>query len=602
VVLGAGAQARFGVSPSTFRLQAVMFAGAMAALFAGAAIAGEARTRRSAREESLRWRALVQATPAVVARVEGDGRWRVESPAQGRPDAEALDIVARASRIPEVVGAAAAGRSATVQWGPDDETGRRFVTHLTPLSDGDSLAVTTETTRLDGAELALAWERSHDRETDLPNRDLLLATADQANTDGTSAESSPASLIVIDVDGATRRANLVEADPVRVVLVLAERIRGQLDQQALAQGRSLVARIGEDEFGVLVPEGATSAQDRAGRIVDRLRTPVPTGPAGGAPLVVRAWAGVAELETGRDARDILRRAGAALQTATEGGRGPVVVLDGLSVSTSAERLRLTGEVVDAAGRGELDVVFQPDVDLADGRMIGVEALVRWRRREGFSAPTETFVRLAEEVGAVRVVDDWVMEASLGQLGSWRRELGARHLELGLNVSALSLTADLPERLLDCCRRNDVPPECLRLEVTETALADDSRASEVLRRVRQLGCRVALDDFGTGYATLSRLHRLPVDVLKLDRSFLPNLTRDPASRALVSLVLGLAGPLRVDVVAEGVETFGQRDVLVGLGCRRAQGFLFARPAPAAAIVRLLREDAPLVPGGSLSVGP
>lgn len=166
------------------------------------------------------------------------------------------------------------------------------------------------------------------------------------------------------------------------------------------------------------------------------------------------------------------------------------------------------------------------------------------------------------------------------------------LELALNVSALSLTDDLPGRLFEACLRHDVPPGYVRLEVTETALADDSCAPQVLRRIRSRGCRVALNDFGTGYATLSRLHRLPIDVVKLDRSFLIPITEDVASQALISLVLGLAGPLRVEVVVKGVETPQQRDVLVDLGCRRAQGFLFARPSSGATIGALLSADQPL----------
>jgi len=259
------------------------------------------------------------------------------------------------------------------------------------------------------------------------------------------------------------------------------------------------------------------------------------------------------------------------------------------MTSVAERARLAGEVVAAVEGGELEVVFQPDVDLPSGRLAGVEALVRWRRRAGYLAATDLFVQLAEESGAVREVDSWVLEESLRQLGGWRRAGTADRLELGVNVSALSLTQDLPSRLKQACERHGVPPELVRLEVTETALGDDGDAAWVLRAVRGLGFRVALDDFGTGYASLSRLHRLPIDVLKLDRSFLHTLTEDTASRALVSLVLGLAEPMRVEVLVEGVETEAQRDLLVELGCRRAQGFLFSRPAPAAVIERLLEAE-------------
>ena len=325
-----------------------------------------------------------------------------------------------------------------------------------------------------------------------------------------------------------------------------------------------------------------------------VRAPLP-GQASALPVV--AWAGVAALDPEREARASLQRAEAALQAAAElqaNDRRPggVVVLDQLSVRTSAQRARLTGEVAQAVERGELDVAFQPDVCLRTGRLTGVEALVRWRRRRGFAAATDTFVQLAEEVGAVQAVDAWVMEESLRALGDWRARHGALDLELGLNVSALSLAPDLAERLAQACARHEVPTSAVRIEITETALTDEGRATTVLAQVKERGFRVALDDFGTGYATLARLHRLPVDVLKLDRSFLPAVTEDQQARALVSLVLGLADALGMDVVAEGVETREQRDVLAALGCRRAQGYLWSRPTTGAAIAGMLAA------GGSL----
>jgi len=598
--LGAAADLRFADGQATFQLQTVMFSGAVATLFASAGMAGEARASRGAELESRRWQALVEAAPAVVARIGTDGRWHAEGPHPGG------DVLERAAAVPEVAAAVLAGVPATVQWAPGtasdwaptepaDDTGRRFVTRITPLPDGETLAVTTETTRLHSAEIALAWERSHDRETDLPNRDLLVATADQALAEGLTA-----SLLLVDLDHTTRRAALLDVDPARLLLLLGERLRDLLDPDDLRRGTALVARVGTDQFGLLLPVDVGAARGYADRVLVAVRAPVHGA---GVPFAIGAWAGIAALDggpAGRGARDALRRAEAALQAAAEQGRGHVVVLDGLSVRTSTERARLSGEVAHAVGRGELDVVFQPDVTLVDGRLTGVEALVRWRRPEGYAAQTESFVRLSEELGTVGAVDDWVMEESLRAMGGWRRDHagpdGVLDLELGLNVSALSLTDDLPQRLARACARHAVPPGSVRLEVTETALADDGTATDVLRRVREQGVRVALDDFGTGYATLSRLRHLPIDVLKLDRSFLPSLAVDAPSQALVSLVLGLAGPLQVDVVAEGVETQEQRQVLIDLGCRRAQGYLFSRPTTAAAIDAILTAGLPLLPAG------
>jgi EAL domain-containing protein (putative c-di-GMP-specific phosphodiesterase class I)/GGDEF domain-containing protein len=576
LVLGAAAQLRFGESEATFRLQLVLFAGALAALFATAGMVADARARQGAEVESTRWRALVEASPAAVARVDPAGRWHPDGVAPA--DDAVVELLARAAAVPALADAVATGAPASVDWGVDDDTGRRFVTRVTPLPDGGSLAVTTETTRLHSAEVALAWERSHDRETDLPNRDLLLATAEQ-----TLAEGRRASLVLVDVGDAGRRAVLLGVDPVRVLLVTAGRLREHLDAAAVGSGTALVARVGDEQFGVLVPEDVDAARARATAMVHAVRSPLP---AGADALTVTAWAGVAALEAGRSARESLQLAEAALQAAAERGNDRVVVLDHVSVTSSAQRARLTGEVARAVERGELEVAFQPDVTLADGRLTGVEALVRWRRPRGFAAATDTFVQLAEEVGAVQAVDGWVMEESVRALGGWRAQPGGDELELGLNVSALSLTPRLPDQLAECCGRHGVPADRVRIEVTETALADEHLARTVLAAVKDRGFRVALDDFGTGYATLARLHRMPVDVLKLDRSFLPSITDDEQARALVSLVLGLAELLGMDVVAEGVESRAQRDVLVGLGCRRAQGYLFSRPTSAADIAGML----------------
>jgi len=414
----------------------------------------------------------------------------------------------------------------------------------------------------------------------MPNRDLLLAAA-QRGLD----EDETSSLVVVDIDPLTRRAALVGADVPELVQALGHRIGEALEADGEAGEQDLVARVGDDQFAVLLGQDAASAARRAHRLLGALTRPLSLG---GQVLPVPAAAGVAPLGRLGDPREALRRATTAAQAARETGRGEVVVYDGLAMTSAAERVRLVGEVIAAVERGDLEVVYQPDVDLPSGRLAGVEALVRWRRREGYVAGTDLFVRLAEETGTVQAVDTWVMEQSLFHFGQWRRGPAADHLELGLNVSALSLTDDLAARLTEACDRNDVPPSRVRLEVTETALGDEGDAASVLQQVRAGGFRVALDDFGTGWASLSRLRDLPVDMLKLDRSFLPVRCDDTASRALVSLVLGLAEPMRIEVLVEGVETTAQRDLLVQLKCQRAQGFLFSRPAPAATIPRLIAE--------------
>jgi EAL domain-containing protein (putative c-di-GMP-specific phosphodiesterase class I)/GGDEF domain-containing protein len=576
LVVGIVARGLFGDGTDLYRAQVMVLGCSLATLYVAAACITEAATRVHEDAATTRWRALLAAAPAMVTRVAADGSWQTEDDLdEGRPTDRTLP--ARERR--EVAASIRDRHPRTLRWQTDEEDQRNFVTQVTPLPDGETLVVTTETTLADAAEATLAWERTHDRETGLPNRDLLLATAERALAAGT-----PAILLVIDFDQVTHRALLLGADGPAALRVLGERIHGVFESSA-GDG-ILVARTGDDQLGVLIQDANTIDPSTSCELLQAVSTPVDLD---GGRVSVHGSVGLAAVEPPVGAHEALRHAGVAAQTSRERGEAQIVVSDGLSIRTAADRERLISDVVAAVERSELEVVYQPDVHPAHGTLQGMEALVRWRRQDGLSISTDDFVLIAEEAGTVAAIDDWVMRASLAQLGIWRRELGATDLELGINVSALSLTSDLPRRLDDECRRHAIPPGLIRLEVTETALGDDGRAVAVLREARALGFRIALDDFGTGYASLSRLRTLPVDVIKLDRSFLASIAEDSATQTLVGMILGLAEPLHLDVVVEGVETKAQRDVLVELGCQRAQGFLFSPPAGAAAIRALLLDD-------------
>ena len=578
LAIGTLARGLFGEGTELYRAQVMVLGCSLATLYVAAACVTEAATRREESAASTRWEALLAVAPAVVTRVSADGSLRRED-AAGEAGAISRDSVERA--LPEadrqlIASAVRKRHPRTLRWQNAEPDRRNFVTRVTPLPDGETLVVTTETTLADAAEATLAWERTHDRETGLPNRDLLLATAEQALAGGLSAI-----LLVIDFNQVTRRALLLGADAPAALRALAQRIHGVLAGPELEGG--LVARTGDDQLGVFVPGPNRLDPARTAQLLSAVSTPVDLA---AGRVTVHGSVGLSSLEPPVGAHEALRHAAVAAQTSRERGEARIVVSDGLSLRTASERARLVSDVVAAADRSELEVVYQPDVHPGNGTLTGMEALVRWRRRDGFTVSTDDFVRVAEESGAVAAIDDWVMRAALAQLGHWRRELDVDDVELGINVSVLSLTDDLPERLERECRRNGVPPDRVRLEVTETALGDDSRAVDVLRHARSLGFRIALDDFGTGYASLSRLRTLPVDVLKLDRSFLASLTDDGATQTLVGMILGLAEPLHLDVVVEGVETQTQRQVLVGLGCQRAQGFLFSPPTGAAGIREIL----------------
>jgi EAL domain-containing protein (putative c-di-GMP-specific phosphodiesterase class I)/GGDEF domain-containing protein len=598
LVLGVLSRELYGDGTELYRAQVMILGCSLASLYVAAACITEAANRRHENAATTRWRALLAAAPAVVTRVAADGSWQAEvdlaEPGTGDnalPEQEQAEVAAAIrDRHPR-----------TLRWQTSGFDRRNFVTRVTPLPDGETLVVTTETTLADAAEATLAWERTHDRETGLPNQDLLLATAERALTAGT-----PAFLLVINFDQVIRRALLLGADGPAVLRELAERIQtvfdpaatdpAVLDLTAFEPGErsadaGLVARTGDDQLAVLVPGAEQIDPVRGAQLLRAVSSSLDLEVGR---LRVHGSVGMATVAPPIGTRQALRHAAVAAQASRERGEAKIVISDGLSIRTASEHARLISDVVAAVERRELEVVYQPDVHPEHGTVQGMEALVRWRRRDGFAVSTDDFVRMAEEAGAVAAIDDWVMRASLAQLGRWRREIGIADLELGINVSALSLTADLPQRLHEECRRNNVPPGLVRLEVTETALGDDSKAVDVLREARALGFRIGLDDFGTGYASLSRLRTLPVDVIKLDRSFLASLAEDPATQTLVGMILGLAEPLHLDVVVEGVETQTQREILVELGCQRAQGFLFSPPAGAAVLREILLAEGAVLP--------
>lgn len=250
----------------------------------------------------------------------------------------------------------------------------------------------------------------------------------------------------------------------------------------------------------------------------------------------------------------------------------------LSWTPACARARLTEDLRAALQARELHLVYQPRVRLSDGHPVGVEALARWRHpSHGIVAPTE-FVPLAEEAGLAHQLGAVVLDLACGELAAWHRQGRASCWRLAVNVSAHQLrTGELDAVVLDSLARYGLDPAMLELEVTESAMLDQRQhVLEPLGRLREAGIRVAIDDFGTGFSSLNRLARLPVDILKIDRSFVTGLGRIDRDAAVIDAILALAHGLDLEVVAEGVETEAQRRALLARGCHLAQGFLFAQP--------------------------
>jgi EAL domain-containing protein (putative c-di-GMP-specific phosphodiesterase class I) len=286
---------------------------------------------------------------------------------------------------------------------------------------------------------------------------------------------------------------------------------------------------------------------------------------------------------------LLRDADAAMYGAKERGRSRYVVYDGAMRLRGAERLETESALRRAIERGELRVHYQPEVELETGRAVGVEALVRWAHPErGLVAPGE-FIPVAEETGLIVQIGEWVLREACRQASVWQGRWGDAPLRMAVNLSGRQLAREgLREMVANALADADLAPELLCLEITESAVAEDPAAAHAtLRALKDLGVMLAIDDFGVGFSSLSQIRELPpVDVIKIDRSFISGLGANREDEAIVASVISLAGSLEVETIAEGVESPDQVRALRGLGCRYAQGFHFARPGPPAEVGKML----------------
>ena len=361
-----------------------------------------------------------------------------------------------------------------------------------------------------------------------------------------------------------------------------------------------VARLGGDEFALLLP-GVGSAQD-AGRsatdLLERLRQPLHLA---GKELVASASVGVALYPSdGVDPAILLRKADSAMSRAKELGRGRHVVYDEALADTARERFALEAALRDGHLERHLELHFQPIVKSGSGEIIGAEALLRWRHPErGLLAPSD-FLFAAESPAVSEAISRWVLETACRAVADWRKRF-LPDLRVAVNLTAHAFEdrglATTVRQILD---DSGVPPGALELEITETmALLQMSDPSSLLSDLRARGTRVAVDDFGTGYSSLSYLRELPIEIVKLDSSFIRDLGRRPQDSRIVGAVIQLAHGLGMEVVAEGVEEEGQMAVLEMLHCDRMQGFLFSRPLPSSEFEALLESARPFRTSGSTS---
>lgn len=432
------------------------------------------------------------------------------------------------------------------------------------------------------AEARIRHLASHDPLTDLPNRMLLrdrleLAVLEAGQTGGRVA------LLVLDLDHfKLLNDSLGHGAGDALLRTIAARLN-----ECVRPGDT-VSRQGGDEFLLVLP-GRPDAEAIglvAQVVLDAVARPIEVG---GSPLTLTGSIGVAVYpEDGSDAETLLKRADKAMYSAKQGGRNTWRFFSARMTSDSFEYLRLAHQLREGLQRGEFELHYQPQLDLASGRLMGAEALIRWNHpEEGRLAPGR-FIGVAEQSGLIVQIGAWALREACLQARAWQRE-GLPALMVAVNVSAVQFSsADLACVIDAALDESGLDGRWLELELTESVLFDDeARLLEQLGRIKRRGVRLAIDDFGTGYSSLSYLKKFKADRLKIDRTFVRDMRTDPDGAAIVCAVVQMAGALNLRSVAEGVETAEQQELLRTFGCDEIQGYHLARPMSAPAFSRFVR---------------
>ncbi len=438
---------------------------------------------------------------------------------------------------------------------------------------GDGVVVNTrDVTDRKRLETELWQQAHHDSLTGLSNRRAFLEQLDRWTA---SSAVRPVTMLLVDID----RFKAINDSLGHRAGDQALNEIGAILASAGEPYRAMVSRLGGDEFGLLVSASGDGVDALVSSIVDGT---CGAQRMGAAPSVS---VGVADLAMAESCGvDLMRAADLALYEAKRDGRGRAARFSEATAREWMTRFLLEREISSVAERGELRVFYQAIVDMDTGVPVALESLVRWEHPErGLVSPLE-FVPVAEETGAIGDIGAWVLEESCRQLSAWEVEQPSwmtSDLYLSVNVSAVELRdAEYVRRVRETMARHAVDPRRVQLEITESVLAEDS--SYMLARLgelKALGVRLAIDDFGTGYSSLSYLARMPVDAIKVDRSFVMGMQDSPRMEAIVRATVTMAAALNLNVVAEGVESAAHRDHLGVLGCTVGQGFLYSRPVPA-----------------------
>ena len=433
------------------------------------------------------------------------------------------------------------------------------------------------------AEDALEHQAFHDTLTGLANRALFLDRADHALRQ-TKRRGAPVAALFLDLDD-FKMVNDSLGHPAGdgLLIAVAERL------VSVARDGDTVARFGGDEFALLLESGAMprTAKIVAQRVADALQSPFVVS---GTKVTASVSIGIAIGRPFRDtSADLLRDADLAMYVAKRSGKGRFEIARPGMQNEALNQLAVIGDLRRALEAHEFEVFYQPIVEPCDTKPVGAEALVRWNHPSRGLLPPRDFVDVAESTGLIVPLGDWVLNVACRQAREWR-EAGTvgEEFYISVNLSARQLAEPtLVESVACALRASGLPPHALVLEITESTLMLDSEAGLArLKSLKELGLRLALDDYGTGYSSLTRLDRLPIDIVKIDKSFVDQVAVNPKGRALVKSVIEMTRALGIGSIAEGVEQHDQLATLHEMKCGYIQGYFFAKPMPSKDAGRVL----------------
>lgn len=441
----------------------------------------------------------------------------------------------------------------------------------------------TDVTEQRLAEQELLHNAFHDSLSGLPNRALFLDRVDHALNRLRRDGRHQFAVLLLDVDDFKNvNDSLGHGAGDELLVAIGRRLT------ASVRGADTVARFGGDEFTVLIEDvGAMDVTRAAARIHTDISVPFHIGEN---EIFTSASIGIINGSAEYDGPEqILRDADTAMYRAKAQGRGRSEIFDAAMRADAVARLQLETDLRRAIDREELLVLYQPIVRLGSGQVVGFEALVRWLHPvRGMISPGD-FIPAAEETGLIVPMGEYVLREACRQAARWPAGRG-NHVHVSVNISSKQFAhSDLISQVRSALKSSQLPASALHFEITESVIMHQpENALELIKEIRALGCRIALDDFGTGYSSLGYLHRFPIDRLKIDSSFVRDAPRNKKNVEIIRSVIGLGGGLGIEVVAEGIETAEEHDLLRSLGCEMGQGYLFSRPVPAERAFEIMRE--------------